>query len=43
MVVVAGLIDQVLDGGGDAEVCRDVNAQVLDLCGKFPLYAHGGE
>jgi glycine hydroxymethyltransferase len=43
MEIVARLIDQVLDGGGADDVCREVNEQVLELCGKFPLYAHGGD
>ncbi|MDP6601222.1 MAG: serine hydroxymethyltransferase [Phycisphaerales bacterium] len=43
MEIVARLIDQVLDGGGANDVCREVNEQVLELCGKFPLYAHGGD
>jgi glycine hydroxymethyltransferase len=41
MVKVAGLIDRVLEGAGDAAVCESVLAEVHALCDRYPLF-HGG-
>src|SRR5262245_55917403 len=35
---VAGLLDRVMDGKGDAKVCADVREDVKTLCAKFPLW-----
>jgi len=35
---VADLIAQVLDAEGEAAVVGRVRAQVLELCGRFPVY-----
>jgi glycine hydroxymethyltransferase len=37
MEVIAGLIDEVLAGQGDAAVAGRVRGQVRDICGQFPL------
>ena len=36
---VGGLIADVLDAVGDEAVDRRVREAVLDLCGRFPVYA----
>ena len=35
---VADLIADVLDAGGTDAVVERVKAQVLELCGRFPVY-----
>ena len=37
MTQVAGLIDRVLDAGGDEKTCEQVRSDVIDLCKQFPL------
>ncbi len=39
MKKVAGWIDRVLRGAGDAKVMETVRGEVRDLCEQFPLYA----
>jgi len=39
MKKVAGWIDRVLRGAGDAKVIETVRGEVRDLCEQFPLYA----
>jgi glycine hydroxymethyltransferase len=36
--ILAGWIADVLDDIGDEETVRRVRAQVLELCGRFPVY-----
>ena len=38
---LAGWICDVIDNLGDAEVEQRVKQQVLDLCGRFPVYQAG--
>ena len=37
MTQVAGLIDRVLEAGGDQKTCEQVRSDVIDLCKAFPL------
>ena len=37
MLIVADLIDRVLDAAGNEQVCRSVREEVAELCRQFPM------